>query len=110
MRTRFVPGRGHLSRKLSSTACTTNGAGAVDREGLELMLRKLEVVDLDSVSRVSDSKVRELAREARSAAVVGGARFACFAQKLLLRDQVVETGLRRKPFGMRTYVRLSHCF
>ncbi|CAM9389533.1 unnamed protein product [Ectocarpus sp. 12 AP-2014] len=45
-----------LSTKLSTTACTANGSGAVDREGLELMLRKLEVVDLDSVSRVSDSK------------------------------------------------------
>ncbi|CAB1096050.1 unnamed protein product [Ectocarpus sp. CCAP 1310/34] len=54
-----------LSTKLSTTACTTNGSGAVDREGLELMLRKLEVVDLDSASRVSDSKVRELAREIR---------------------------------------------
>lgn len=80
VRTRFVLGRGHLSCQLSTTACTTNVSGAVDREGLELMLRKLQVVDLDSVSRVSDSKVRELAREARSAAVVGGECLACFVQ------------------------------
>lgn len=29
----------------------------VDREGLEMMLRKLEKVDLDSVKRVSETNV-----------------------------------------------------
>ncbi|CAM9251698.1 unnamed protein product [Ectocarpus sp. 12 AP-2014] len=64
-----------LSTKLSTTACTANGSGAVDREGLELMLRKLEVVDLDSVSRVSDSKVlRGLTRDEVHSSLAGPLR------------------------------------
>lgn len=42
---------------LKSDLCTAGSAQAVDRNGLENMLRRLEAVDLDSVSRVSDSKV-----------------------------------------------------
>lgn len=37
--------------------CTTQPSGAVDRDGLEEMLRRLQKVDLESVSRVADSKV-----------------------------------------------------
>lgn len=33
---------------------------AVDREGLEALLRRLQKADLDSVSRVSKSKVRRM--------------------------------------------------
>lgn len=37
--------------------CAAESVETVDRKGLEEMLRRLEAVDLDSVSKVSDSKV-----------------------------------------------------
>lgn len=45
--------------KFDGGRCSAKGAEAVDRQGLEEMLRRLEAVDLDSVSRVSDSKVQQ---------------------------------------------------
>ena len=45
--------------KLAEGTGAENQSGAVDRKGLEAMLQKLQTVDLDSVSRVSDSKVRQ---------------------------------------------------
>ena len=39
--------------------CSEKAAEGVDRQGMEEMLWKLEAVDLDSVSRVSDSKVQQ---------------------------------------------------
>lgn len=44
--------------KLNGGLSSAKDAGAVDRHGLEEMLRRLEAVDLDSVSKVSDSKVQ----------------------------------------------------
>lgn len=45
--------------KFGGGMCSAKGIGPVDRQGLEEMLRRLDAVDLDSVSRVSDSKVRQ---------------------------------------------------
>lgn len=44
--------------KFADGECAVKRAGAVDREGLENMLLRLDAVDLESVSRVSDSKVQ----------------------------------------------------
>lgn len=44
--------------KLTDDGCAANPVGPVDREGLEELLRRLDKVDLDSLSRVADSKVR----------------------------------------------------
>lgn len=44
--------------KSDDGVCAAKRAQALDREGLEKMLLRLEAVDLESVSRVSDSKVK----------------------------------------------------
>ena len=43
--------------KLAEGTASDSRRGAVDRKGLEAMLLHLQKVDLDSVARVSDSKV-----------------------------------------------------
>ncbi|CAM9374486.1 unnamed protein product [Scytosiphon promiscuus] len=64
-----------LTTKRKGDVCTTESAETVDREGLEDMLRKLEAVDLDSVSRVSDSKIlRGLTRESVHSSLAGPLR------------------------------------
>ncbi|CAM9273636.1 unnamed protein product [Hapterophycus canaliculatus] len=59
-----------LATKLKGDVCTAKSAEAVDRSGLEDMLRRLEAVDLDSVSRVSGSKVMDIITQVLSETVL----------------------------------------
>ena len=54
----FTP-RAHAKSSQSEGGLSTTSLNrAVDRQGLEKMLRRLEKVDLDSLTRVAESKVR----------------------------------------------------
>lgn len=44
--------------KFADGVCSAKRAQALDRESLEKMLLRLDAVDLESVSRISDSKVK----------------------------------------------------
>lgn len=44
--------------KHADGVCAAKRAEALDRKGLEKMMLRLEAVDLESVSRVSESKVQ----------------------------------------------------
>eukprot|EP00903_Cladosiphon_okamuranus_P019242 g17693.t1 len=66
---------GSLTTEFEGGVCPVKSEEDVDRQGLEEMLRRLEAVDLDSVSRVSDSKIlRGLTRESVRSSLAGPLR------------------------------------